>query len=117
MQYSSFLRTIHRFAFVAMPLAVLSLPAFGADTEAVSFTLINGTEKTIDEFYASPPNVNSWEQDILGVDVLAPDDSVSITIDDGREDCHYDFRVVYEDGSATENPGISVCNGESYTYQ
>lgn len=86
------------------------------DYEAVTFTLENGTNEPIFEFYASPPSTDDWEEDILGEEVLMPGDTVNITIDDGREDCEYDFLAVFEDGTELEHENVSVCDGESYTY-
>jgi hypothetical protein len=60
---------------------------------AVSFDLINQTSRNIERFFASPANVNSWEEDILGTEVLRPGQKTNITIQDGRQDCMYDFRA------------------------
>lgn len=94
-----------------------------ADTGPVTFTLRNNTSRTLKEFYASPPSTDNWEEDILGVDVLPPGESVKITIDDGRPDCNYDFKGVLaaaEDGSVGEGAliesAVHVCNGETYEY-
>ncbi|MFO1350401.1 MAG: hypothetical protein U1F68_06860 [Gammaproteobacteria bacterium] len=88
-----------------------------ADENAVTFTLTNGTEATLTEFYASPPDTDDWEDDILGVEVLKPGESVKITINDGREDCHYDFKAVFKDGTTQEHDAVKICDGESYIYQ
>lgn len=93
------------------------MPAEESTTESVTFTLTNGTSQTIDMFYASPPSENSWEEDILGVDVLPPGETVTITIDDSREDCAYDFKAVFEDGTELAHSAVEVCNGESYVYE
>jgi len=85
--------------------------------EAVTFTLENGTEQTIIEFYASPPTTDDWEEDILGEDVLPPGEEVEIEIDDDREDCLYDFLAVFEDGTELMHEEVSVCDGESYVYE
>ncbi|MEG3925013.1 MULTISPECIES: hypothetical protein [unclassified Microcoleus] len=58
----------------------------------VSFNLTNQTSRNIERFFASPANVNSWEEDILGTEVLRPGQKTKITIQDG-EDCMYDFRA------------------------
>ena len=60
---------------------------------AVSFDLTNQTSRNIERFFASPANVNSWEEDILGTEVLRPGQKTKITIQDGRENCMYDFRA------------------------
>lgn len=107
---------------------VLALPIVGfniqsALAEAVSFTLINRTSRDLLQFYASPPSVSDWEEDILGQGTLPPGESVTITIDDGREDCLYDFKGVLgpaPDGSVGEGAliqsAVSVCDGGTYEY-
>jgi hypothetical protein len=60
---------------------------------AVSFDLTNKTNRNIERFYASPANVSSWEEDILGTQVLPPGQKTKITIEDGRQDCMYSFRA------------------------
>ncbi|MBW4682354.1 MAG: hypothetical protein KME19_19880 [Microcoleus vaginatus WJT46-NPBG5] len=101
----------------------MSIQSVLAQTESVTFTLTNGTERVLTEFYASPPSTQDWEEDILGVDTLAPGASVEITIDDGREDCNYDFKGRLgpsEDGTVGEGEliqsAVNVCDGGTYTY-
>ncbi|HEY9697622.1 MAG TPA: hypothetical protein V6D10_10180 [Trichocoleus sp.] len=114
--------TMIRGVAAAIALSTLSLFASApALAEAVSFTLTNGTSRALEEFYASPPSTQSWEEDILGVDVLMPGESVEITIDDGREDCQYDFQGVLGPGSgvgrgALVQSKVDVCDGGSYEY-
>ena len=73
------------------------------------------------EFYASPPGVEEWEEDILVEDVLEPGDSVDVTIADGSEDCTYDFLAVFEtdEGEPLEvaHASIEVCEGQTYSYR
>ena len=102
----------------ALGLMLLFAPvAFGQETEPVVFTLTNGTDYVITEFYATAPSSGNWEEDILGVDVLAPGESVEITIDDSREDCQYDFLAVFEDDTELEHESVAVCDGEEYVYE
>ncbi len=101
------------YSFIA--LALLLTPFAWA--EPVTFVLTNGTDEAIMEFYASPPGVEEWEEDILGDDVLEPGDSVEITIADSRDDCEYDFLAVFEDESELEHDSISVCDDEEYVYR
>jgi len=104
----------------ALSCSMLGMSAVQAN-EAVTFTLINSTNRVLEEFYASPPSTDDWEEDILGVDVLNPGESVDITIDDGRGDCRYDFKGVLGPGDgvgrgALIQSGVQVCNGDSYEY-
>lgn len=108
---------------LALPLVTLNVQSVLAETQAVTFTLTNRTSRTLEEFYAAPPSSNSWEEDILGVDVLLPGESATITIDDGREDCKYDFKGVLgpsEDGTVGSGEliesAVEVCDGGTYEY-
>ncbi|CAD5936168.1 hypothetical protein PCC9214_01618 [Planktothrix tepida] len=88
-----------------------------AQPGAVTIKLINGTDKVMTHFYASPPSTSDWENDILGADVLNPGESITININDGREDCDYDFRAIFQDGTESVDAAQKVCSGEEYTYQ
>ena len=114
-------RSITAATLLALPIVALSIQSVLA--EAVTFTLTNRTSRDLIGFYASPPSTQDWEEDILGVDVLLPGESAEITIDDGLEDCKYDFKGRLgpsEDG--TVGPGeliqsaVNVCDGGTYTY-
>lgn len=80
------------------------------------FLLNNETSKTMTHFYASPSYVDSWEDDILGTDVLLTNESAWITIQDDRETCQYDFRAVFSNGTEATHYGINVCNLAEYTF-
>lgn len=102
-------------------LSVSALNVPFAQAQSVTFTLINSTSRVLEEFYASPPSTDDWEEDILGSDVLNPGESIEITIDDGREDCTYDFKGVLGPGNgvgagALIQSEVSVCDGSTYEY-
>jgi hypothetical protein len=84
---------------------------------AVSFDLTNKTNRNIERFFASPANVSSWEEDILGTQVLPPGQKTKITIEDGRPDCMYSFLATLgpaSDGSVGRGDmvqsQINICN-------
>jgi len=105
-----------RFSAVAAPLLfVLGLASTPASAEDLVFTLHNNSSYDVVEFYASPYDVGSWEEDILGADILPSGDSVQITIADGREQCEYDLRYVFDDGDVMDDGGIDLCETGSYT--
>jgi hypothetical protein len=78
------------------------------------FMLKNNSSFVVTEFYASPSNVSSWEEDILGADVLGSGEAVNITIADGRKHCEYDLRIVFDDGDIVEDT-TDLCETGSYT--
>lgn len=71
--------------------------------------IVNNTGRTIWRFYGSPVNVNSWEEDILGSNVLRAGQSVNINFNDGRTICNYDMRAEFQDGSAIVKNNINTC--------
>jgi hypothetical protein len=96
-----------------LPIAALSARSF-AHAEDLIFMLDNRSSYTIVEFYASPTDVNVWEEDILGASILEAGDAARVTIADGREQCDYDLRIVFEDGDVLED-STDLCETGSYT--
>lgn len=93
--------------------AVLATPA-AALAEDLTFMLDNQSSTAVLELYASPSNVRSWEDDILGEDILPSGEAVRVTIADGRSQCEYDLRLVFDDGEALEDT-TDLCETGSYT--
>lgn len=93
--------------------AVVANPASAQDLE---FVLINTSGYTLVEFYASPVNVDSWEEDILGRDVLESGYTLKIMVADGRTQCTYDMLMVFDDGDRLEDT-VDMCEMGSYTIE
>jgi hypothetical protein len=89
------------------------VPQYEADQQ---FILTNALPIAMHYFYASPSNVDDWENDILAESILLPGESSFITIDDNRQSCIYDFLAVLEDGSEMESYDINICELSSYTF-
>lgn len=98
------------------PALALTLAAGAAQAQDVAYTLYNNSPLTVMEFYASPSDVGSWEEDILGANVLPPGQAGTVTIADGRSQCVYDLMFVFEDGQ-TLTDSVDICTLESYTLQ
>ncbi|MHC5655330.1 hypothetical protein [Stappia sp.] len=97
--------------------AVVMCVSAPAQAEDLVFTLKNGTNSVLTHFYTSPVGVENWEDDVFGRDVLAPGESIKITIADGREVCEYDMKFEFEDGSDldTTTDSQDFCEIDSYT--
>ena len=107
--------TLRRVAGGLLCAALFSAPLWAEDEyQPVTFTLANQSGVAMTHFYMSPPDTQAWEDDVLGVDVLESGDSVSITVQDGRPDCHYDIKAVFADDTEAVTSG-TVCDGETYT--
>ena len=94
--------------------AVLAWGGLGAAAQAQtgdpSFNLVNRSNRTIYEAYASPASDSNWGQDRLGQNVIPAGRSFVVRLPQG--DCIYDVRVVYEraGGPAEERRNINLCN-------
>lgn len=106
---------IHMKMMSAAALAVLVAFSGTATAEDLEFTLRNASSYDVIEFYASPSDVAEWEEDILGLDILGSGDSVQVTIADGRTQCEYDLRFVFDDGDVVERGAVDLCETGSYT--
>lgn len=95
--------------------AVFALAASSASAEDLKFDLKNGTSAVLDQFYASPPDTNDWEDDILGQDVLDKGETVTVTVADGRDTCVYDLRFVFQDGDVIEKAKVDLCKQKNFT--
>lgn len=98
-----------------LPLAAaMILVASTASADDLVFRFENQSSYTIMELYASPSNVDNWEEDILDRDVLEAGDAANVTIADGRRACEYDLRIVFEDGDVVEDT-TDLCETGTYT--
>ncbi len=102
-----------RLAFALTVTVALCPPASAADRRV---TIVNETANTMVRFYASRSNKKSWDQDILGQQVLKPRQSVRVNIDDGTDACLYDFRADFDDGAKLTRNDINVCEIATYRY-
>jgi hypothetical protein len=87
-----------------------------AQAEDLVFELVNDTSFDLMEFYTSPANVDEWEEDVLGDEYLASGYAVDVLIADGRSDCVYDIKAVFNDGDVVEDYGVDLCDLGSYTF-
>jgi hypothetical protein len=99
--------------------AVLALTVVGVvDAAAIDrrVRVNNETSYDIVRFYASNTGTNSWEEDILGEDILPAGYSVTINIDDGSGYCKYDFLAIFEDGDQVEAHDKNVCELSEFSF-
>lgn len=106
-------RTAIAAALVGLFFVVSAAPSQAEDRRV---RIINETQTTMVEFYASNVGADTWEEDILGNDVLPAGDSVMMNIDDGTGYCLYDFRAVFADGDVLVRERVDVCEISSYRY-
>jgi len=89
-------------AACAPPQQVVMAPQ-GCDT---SFRVVNQSSGTVERLYFSHASFGSWGNDQLGQNVLPPGRSASYR---AANTGYYDFRVVWQNGQASELRGVNVC--------
>lgn len=100
----------------ALALAILAVGVVDAAALDRRVRIVNNSSYDIVEFYASNKGSRSWEEDILGRNILPAGSSVMINIDDGSGYCKYDFLAVFEDGDELTKYDNNVCELSTFTY-
>jgi hypothetical protein len=85
---------------------LLSSAAFAQGKQ--DFTVVNKTGVIISELYVSPHSADDWEEDILGQDVLANDDSVDITFSPKERAKLWDLKIVDSKGNSLEWENLNL---------
>lgn len=74
------------------------------------FRLLNNTGYVVEEVYVSAVNTASWEEDIMGKDVLAAGDHVDISFSSAEDQCMWDLMAVYDDGEEAVWHNLNLCS-------
>ena len=85
--------------FIALA-AVFMLLFVSFSAEAVVITITNKTGFFIHYLYISSSNASDWEEDVMGDEVLAADESVRINVRGSYS--KFDLKAVDEDGDSAE---------------
>lgn len=89
---------------------VLNVGASGAASAGQQdFRLVNRTNYQIDSVWVSKSTTSSWEEDVLGEDVLPTGRSVNIRFNGSTRGCIFDLKVKYNDGETAEFGNINLC--------
>ena len=73
------------------------------------FALVNATGYQISQVFVAPSKSDDWEEDVLGQDVLDDGETVNIHFAPKTRTCHYDLKVIYEDGDEAEWRRFDLC--------
>jgi hypothetical protein len=103
---------------VMLVAAVATFSVFSAGpSEALDrrVRVVNDSSRTMTKFQASNKASKSWEEDILGDDVLKPGQSVVVNINDGTGYCVFDLRATFQGGATVVRRNINICKISSWT--
>ena len=109
----------HFALIAAAALALSACETGGTSTSSANrhVQIGNTTGVTMTHFYASNTSRSSWEEDILGNDVLRSGRSVDIDIDDGSGACMFDFQARFADGDVVYQDDFNVCTRSNWTVE
>jgi len=103
------------FAAATLTLPALIIGVQSAHAEDLQFTLHNNSTKVLTEFYVEPTASSNWGENILQ-GTVAPGESATVTIADGKTTCRYGIRGGFGDGQVVERAELNLCELSSYTY-
>lgn len=98
--------SIAAFAVAAATVLFAQAPAFAGDQD---FDVVNKTGYPIKHLHVSEANNNSWEEDVLGRDVLNDGESFELKFAKGEKTCKWDMKVVYDDGESAVWEDLNLC--------
>lgn len=92
---------------IATSAILMATPARADDRD---FKLVNSSGQTVQELYVSSVELEDWEEDVLGENVLESGDQVSISFDpEVAGQCQYDILVVTENKAEVEVRDVNLC--------
>lgn len=101
-------------ALAVMVAAALFGAAVAAAQDIRDITVINKSGKPITELYISPADSDDWEEDVLGVDVLADGEKVEISFAGYKnEQCVFDILARNANGDEWLLTDLNLC--ETFT--
>lgn len=86
-----------------------------AQQSKLDFTLLNRTGITISELHVTPDELDNWEEDVLGRDVLKHGESVNISFSRSEKSCDWDLKIIDEDGDEIEWDSLDLCAASHIT--
>jgi len=102
-------------AIAFLLLATAASTPIVAKQSKLDFTLMNRTGVTINEVYVSPDDVDDWEEDVLGRDILKHNESVDIKFSRSEKSCDWDLKIKDSDGDEIEWDSLDLCAANHIT--
>jgi hypothetical protein len=90
----------------ALFVSAMSTAAFAAQQD---FTVTNHTGHVIMTLNVSPSSSTRWGPDILGREVLGDGEQAEVSFDRNEDQCSWDIRVTYDDGTNNDMRGVNLC--------
>ena len=98
------IKSLKVFFLAALFVMALSSVAFAG---AQDFVLVNNTGYPIYKVNVSAASTNSWEEDILGSQILGNGEAIQVNFGVGNQQ-YWDINAIFEDGSSIAWYGIDL---------
>lgn len=90
--------------------AAIAVPFAPANACIKSFRVYNDTDTPIEQLYVAPTESRTWEDDVLGDNVLESGDNTIIDMSsDTRDFKFYDVKAVFSNGAVITGGKIPIC--------
>jgi hypothetical protein len=107
---------IARVAVAAVTAISLAAAAGSASAARRSVLVVNETNHTMTNLYASSIHDPNYHGDWLGRYVLHPGQSIVINFSDGTGSCLFDVRGEFNDNTYVQRHGVNVCRDYRLTF-
>jgi len=99
--------------FTLLGLGLVVAASFAATSQARAgiqdFTVVNQGSTAIWYIQVSPNHSDSWEEDVLGDQVLMPGNQLAVTMPGYGNHCWFDIRVEDANGASREYYDVNLC--------
>ncbi|HEU0167029.1 MAG TPA: hypothetical protein VFS62_04570 [Chloroflexota bacterium] len=93
------------------------MPAASALAAPQDFDVVNATSGNIQNLFVSPSVVDSWQNDVLGNQVMPSGSSAHVTFTGADPStCVYDVKIVDDQGNFGVVAGIDLCATSAVTF-
>ena len=88
--------------------------AYTVDNYNRVVNIVNRSGATVWRFYGSNVGTSSWEEDLLGSNILRSGQTLTVDFYDGTGHCYFDFKIEFQSGYVVEDYNINVCQIGTY---
>jgi hypothetical protein len=102
-------------ATIALPISLALAPlARSQNATSLNVTFLNDTNAELTSVQVAPPNTRAWGANLL--DSPTSNDAIDLTIADQADDCNYDLRATFSNGTTIEDFDVNFCQYDVYTF-
>jgi len=73
------------------------------------FTIVNKTGYPLKHIFVSESKSNSWDEDVLGRDILNDGEEFELSFGKAEKTCKWDMKVAYDDGETAVWENLDLC--------